>query len=122
MKHLDDLDLLGEKILRSMVNIVNYRPQTKLREGNVFRGVCLFTRREVYVTLSHDALDLTVPTPPLPDMGPEYLTPSFLLLTFGGHRWRHGPTPLATDILWPLLESCSNLFTGGPTTPTCTDI
>ena len=44
MKHLDDLDLLGEKILRSMVNIVNYRPQTKLREGNVFRGVCLFTR------------------------------------------------------------------------------
>ena len=43
MKHLDDLDVLGEKILRSMVNIIDYRPQTKLLEGNVFTGVCLFT-------------------------------------------------------------------------------
>ena len=65
MKHLDDLDVLGEKILRSMVNIIDYRPQTKLLEGNVYTGVCLFTGGGGFqVTLTHDALDLiTYPFP-----------------------------------------------------------
>ena len=39
-----------------------YRPQTKLREGNVFAGICLFTGGS-HVTITHDALDLIVPTP-----------------------------------------------------------
>ena len=48
------------------------------------------------VTITHDAWDLAVqapcssPSPPLSDMGP--------------------PAP-ASDIWWPLLEACSNLFT-----------
>ena len=43
-----------------------YRTPTKLREGNVFTCVCLFTGDGVpmfHVTTTHDALDLTLQGP-----------------------------------------------------------
>ena len=54
--------------------ISNYRPPKKFREGNDFTRVCLFTGGGPYVTISHDALELTVQGP--------------LLVTSGGLRWR----------------------------------
>ena len=46
--------------------MIHYRPQTKLREGNVFICVCLSfgSRGNSHVTITHDALDLTVQSPP----------------------------------------------------------
>ena len=41
------------------------RRQTKLREGNVFNRVCLFTRGGSHVTITHDTLDFTIQRPPL---------------------------------------------------------
>ena len=64
-----------------------YRPQTKFREGNVFRGVCRsFCSGEGGSPCDH-----------YPDMGPGYLHPPGHeawvlthppLLTSGGHYWR----------------------------------
>ena len=49
-----------------------FRPPTKLREGNVFTGVCLSVGRgDPHVTITDDALDLTVQVPhplSLPDI------------------------------------------------------
>ena len=43
---------------------IHYRPPTKLREGNVFSGVCLLvilsTGKSPPVTITHNGLDLTV--------------------------------------------------------------
>ena len=59
------------------------RPPTKLQEGNVFTGVCLFTGGCPHVTITHDALDLAVqnlmPLPPSLGPGyPEYGTPLYM--------------------------------------------
>ena len=37
-----------------------YRPPAKLGEGNVFTGVCFFKRGGLHVTITHDAMDLTI--------------------------------------------------------------
>ena len=67
-----------------------YRPQTKFREGNVFRGVCLsFCSGEGGSPCDH-----------YPDMGPGYLHPQDM-------RPGYLPTP-TTDIWWSLMETCSN--------------
>ena len=98
-----------------------YRSPTKWREGNVFIRVCpsFCPQRigESHMTMTHDALDLTVqgpepPTPPHPtaDMGIQGLPGSGP----GSPRkwdlrlprpWSWSP---ASDIWWPSLETCSN--------------
>ena len=92
-----------------------YRLPTKWREGNVFVRVYLSTGG--HVTITHDALDLTIQDPP-PGLGS------------GSDPSRHGisrPTqlpqtcdllalPPVSDIWWPSMETCSNLFIlGSPT-------
>ena len=42
-----------------IVSVTIHRPPAKLREGNVFTGVCLFRGKGVpHVTITHCALDL----------------------------------------------------------------
>ena len=76
-----------------------YRRQRSCRKVNVFTGMCLSVHRSSHVTITHDALDLTVQVPPpLPAL----------------------PTPpLVSDIWWPSLASCSLENT---LLPTATDI
>ena len=85
-----------------------YRPPTKLREGNVFSSVCL-SRRGVpcdhyplkhWTSLYRTPLSPALPLPP--DMEP---------------HWKLLHT---SDIWWPLMVTCSNLYTSG--TPTSADI
>ena len=59
-------------IRKKILSICYYRPPTKLRGGNVFTRVCLFTGVVPHGTITHDALDLTVQGP--------------LLKTSGGHQ------------------------------------
>ena len=87
---------------------------TKLREGNVFSRVCpsvILSNKGSHVTITRDALDLTV-------QGQSH--PPF------GHRTslcRDAPqtwdltvqVPFSNDIWWPRLETCSNLTTWWPT-------
>ena len=49
--------------------LYNYCPLTKLREGNVFTCVCLSVHGGPHVTITYDALDLTLQPPP-PDIRP----------------------------------------------------
>ena len=44
----------------------NYYRPAKLQESNVFTHVCLFTAWGPYVTITNDALYLTVQAPPQP--------------------------------------------------------
>ena len=111
-----------------------YRPPTELREGNVFSCVCPFrlsVHRWSYVTITHDALDLTVEGSPLPRPSPPLQTREY-----DGHHQRPVQThsledpqpPTSTDIWRPPRqvwlasgqyasywnaspEICSNLFT-----------
>ena len=55
-------------------------------------SICLYMGG-VHVTITHDVLDLTVQSPWPPPLDRD---------------------PLASDIWWPSLEACSNLFTSGP--------
>ena len=82
--------------LQFPIDISCFRPPTKLREDNVFTRVCLSinSRGESHVTIIHDSLDLTVQLPP-PHIGP---------------HWTGTPV---SDIWWPSLGACSNLFTSG---------
>ena len=70
------------------------------------------------ITISNDALELTVQAPslltPPPDMGPHWTgSPTQLhpLLDMEPH-WKG--ISLASDIWWPSLETCLNLFTLEP--------
>ena len=75
-----------------------YRQLIELRKGNVsVVSVChSVPTGGPHVTITHDALDLTVfPLPP-PDLGPS--------------QSQSQPDP-ASDIWWPSLKICSNLFT-----------
>ena len=76
---------------------IYYRP--KLRKGNVFIHMSVYQSvilsRVSHVTISHDALDLNVQGPQTSDMG----SPS------------PGSHPSVSDIWWPSLETCSNMFT-----------
>ena len=74
---------------------------TKLWEGNFFSHVCLSVHRVPHVTITHDALDLTV----------QGLTPSVEVTS-----------PSISDIWWPWLETCSNLFTWGSHCPGSTPV
>ena len=74
-----------------------YHPPTKLWEGNIFTGVCDSIQRGPLVTITHDAMNLTVQSPTGPrslDIRPGTPSPSTL--------------PPATDIWWSILETCSN--------------
>ena len=63
--------------------IYHYRLPRKLWEGNVFSHVCLSfcLRGGSHVTITHDALDLTV-------QEPLHSWPHSLLVTSGGQDWR----------------------------------
>ena len=63
--------------------------------------VCLFTEEGSHVTITHDALDLTVQAPALPPLGIRHGTPNL------------GPAP-TNDIWWLSLETCLHLFTWRP--------
>ena len=82
-----------------------YRPPTKLQEGYVFSHVCLFTGVGPHVTITHDALDLTVQAYPLPAHPRTSDMESCLVPAPPGHRTldSYGPNPLASGILWPSL-------------------
>ena len=71
-----------------------YRRPTKLREGNVFTGVCLSVGQgDPHMTITDDALDLT-------PLAPWYQTWDPLTSYLG---------PPASDIWWS-LETCLSLF------------
>ena len=83
-------------------NWLHYRPPTKLRESNVFMRVCL--SRGTHVTMIHWAsLYRGLPHPQPKSLQTWDLRPPRL----------HPGSP-ASDIWWPPLETCSNLFTSGP--------
>ena len=82
-----------------------YHLLTKLREGNVFNRVYLpFCSRGSAVTITHNALDLTMKGPPTPSPDMEYMDPLALpptdmvhedphllpVLTSGGHQSMYG--------------------------------
>ena len=120
-----------------------YRLPTKYREGNVFARVYLSTGG--HVTITHDALDLTIQDlPPGPGSGsdpsrhgisrPTQLPQTCDLRTNPPHPHPHPRPALApvpskhgipgrllalppvSDIWWPSMETCSNLFIlGSPT-------
>ena len=78
---------------------IQYLPSAN-GKGYVFSRVCpSFCRAGgSHVTIAHDALDLTVQGIPAPP--PPWISD---LCT--------GPPSAASDIWWPTLETCSNLFT-----------
>ena len=78
--------------VKQLSEYLHHRP-TKLWEGNVFSHVCLYTGGS-HVSITHDTLKLAIQPPQL------------------GTSW----TPLASDIWWPSLETCSYLFSSGPHT------
>ena len=88
-----------------------YGTRERLGEGYVFSRVCLlFTHRGkeshvTNVTITHDALDFIVQPPP----------------SWPHPRHENSVThfPPASDIWWPQLEICSDLFTSGSP---CADI
>ena len=83
--------------LQTSLNLTSFcRLLTKLHESNVFSHVCLFTRGP-HVTITHDAMDVTVEATPLY----RALVPSL---------YNVAASP-AGDIWWPRLETYSNLFT-----------
>ena len=67
-----------------------YRPPTKLPQGNVFYCLCLSVQRErvPHVTITHDALDLTVQIPIPAPAPPKFRHGIALQVTSGGHHWR----------------------------------
>ena len=94
------------QILSVNVLSYNYRPQIRLREGNVFTGVCLF-QSGVGVTsnASWDRSHGRVPPPPPDTAPPPDIRPRDLPWTSDLET----PFP-ASDSWWWSLETCSNLF------------
>ena len=74
------------------------------------------------MTITHHALNLTVqPTPQPWPCPPYHIKQGPLAQSLSpGHHIRQGcpaptfPWPLTSDIWWPLMETCSDLFTCGP--------
>ena len=80
--------LITHMVRKVVKNRLCYCPPTKLREGNVYSSVCMLVSHSVlrrgegpHVTITHDALDLTIhipshdpsplpQPPPPPDMKP----------------------------------------------------
>ena len=119
-------------------------PPTKLREGNVFTGVCHSVQGRggvSHVTIIHDVLGLTVhgspnlgppqhgtllcsppqrqPSPS--DMGPLSTPPQpWLCPPYMGSHCTGCPNPVpppTSNIWWPSLDICSKVFTSGPPPP-----
>ena len=85
-----------------------YRPPTKLREGNVFTGICiLMGRGSSHVTITHDALASLYRPLTLSHQHQNWDIPPFSDIRLGTYH-------LATDIWQQTLETCLNLFTWGP--------
>ena len=66
--------------------LYNYCPLTKLREGNVFTCVYLSVHGGPHVTITYDALDLTLQPPPGHQTLDLPLAPTPLLMKYGGHH------------------------------------
>ena len=86
-----------------------YHPPTKLWEGNVFTGVCDSIQRGPLVTITHDAMNLTVQPHWPQTAGHQTCDPQLstlpLLLTFGGQYLRpvqivHLRNPLPGNKIW----------------------
>ena len=95
---------------------LNYRLPMKLQEGNGFPRVCLFIG-VLPCDIIHDVFDLTEQgslSPPPPRTSDHQNWDSR-----GPPSIWHGPPCLspASDIWWPLLETCSNVFIWGPIPP-----
>ena len=56
----------------------NYHLPTKLREGNIFTGVCHSVHGGPYVTITHDMMELTIEGLPHPAPPPYTETPACL--------------------------------------------
>ena len=91
-----------------------YHPPTKIRECNVFTGVCLsFWSGDPHLTISDDTFDLTkqgYPYQPCSDQTRAVGTPWPLPLSRHGSWQAPSPCSPANDIWWTSLETCSNLF------------
>ena len=90
-----------------------YRLPTRLQESNVFSRVSLLMGEgaESYVTIIHNAFDLTVHVPRSPGHGILLYSHSLLF------PWKWDLTaqgPPVSDIWWPSLKTCSSLLTSGP--------
>ena len=79
------------------LSVHSYHPPAKAREGNVFTGVCHYVGGIPGLMSGEEvgSMGPGIPTHP-PDLG-------------------YPPQPPATVIWWSSLETCSNLFTWGPT-------
>ena len=68
-------------------------------EKVIFSAVSVCSQGVTYVTITHDALDITVQAPLVPAQAPWILD--------------LGPL-LGSDILWSSLETCTNMLIWGP--------
>ena len=102
----DGLDEVSERVKIKILDnfsFIFYHPPTKLRGVNVFTDVCLsFCSGGSHVTITHDALDLTVHPPT--DMGP-HSTGTSPAVTSGGHHWRPVQTCSLQNLPPPVLTS-----------------
>ena len=92
-----------------------YCPPTKLQKGNIFSRNCPSVSHSVHgershVDITHDALDLTIQDPgPTPSSSPPHSSPEMVPNCTGP-----SPCPTTTsEIWWPRVEACLNLFTWG---------
>ena len=114
----------GSKCARSPEDIWIFT--TRQRScGKVMFSVMSVCWRGSHMAITHDVLDLTEQGPqPSPDMelhctgtplnmGPHYKDPPVPALLDMEPYCTWTPSHAASDILWPSLETCSNLFTSG---------
>ena len=88
-------ECLRETVFLHLEAIHSSIHSVKLREGVFFTGVCLFTGGP-QVTITHDELDST--------------GTYSLLVTPGGHHWRHRYLPLlpvTSGDHWSPVKTCS---------------
>ena len=77
-----------------------YRQPTKLREGNVFSRVCHSVNRGggPHVSITHDALNLTIRNPQSPHTGTPPHMNMFKLVQLGPHSILSSPLPPPPDM------------------------
>ena len=98
--------------------LIFYRPQTKLREGNVFTNVCHSVGGGSGVGISHAPWDRShgrYPFTPIPPPHPPNIRLGNLplLLTFGGHHWRPVQTCSLEDLPPTLVLTSSGCHRNG---------
>ena len=92
-----------------------YCPPTKLREGNVFTGVCHYVQLGggPHMTITHDVLNLTLQTPTDQALPLQTWGPSIPGLGTPSRHETWGPHPLVSNIVtsgghhWIPVHTCS---------------